>query len=134
MLRRFVRDILTYLPSKLLPAITGMITVPILTRLFLPEDYGNYALAAGLPALLFALAGSGYRASVTRFYPAYKTRAGEHLLCHPRRLSHGGHPRGGGDHCAEHLCLQGLIPERLYPLSSQRSSSSSRLLFLPLMG
>jgi len=64
---------LTYLPTRLLPALTGFITAPILTRLFLPAEYGDYALALGVSDLLFALACSGLGSVPIRFFPAYKT-------------------------------------------------------------
>jgi O-antigen/teichoic acid export membrane protein len=73
--RVFARDLLTYMPSKLLPALTGFISAPILTRLFLPAEYGEYALAAGVADFLFALACSGLASSPVRFYPAYKARS-----------------------------------------------------------
>lgn len=72
MFKRFVRDMLTYAPAKLLPVLTGFITAPILTRLFLPAQYGNWALATGVVDLLFALSVSGYGAGAIRFYAAYK--------------------------------------------------------------
>jgi O-antigen/teichoic acid export membrane protein len=71
----FLKDMLTYLPSKLLPALTGFITAPILTRLFLPAEYGYYALAVGAYDLLFALACSGLASVPNRFYPAYKAES-----------------------------------------------------------
>jgi len=75
MLKTFVRDMVTYLPSKLLPALTGFITAPILTRLFLPAEYGNYALALGVSGFLFALTCSGFGASVIRFFPVYQAKS-----------------------------------------------------------
>jgi len=66
---------LTYLPSKLLPALTAFISVPILTRLFLPADYGNWALADGVSAFLGAMAISGFGAGVIRFFSAYKVKS-----------------------------------------------------------
>lgn len=75
MLQGFVRDMLTYLPSKLLPALTGFISAPILTRLFLPAEYGNYALALGVSSFLFALACSGLGSIPIRFFPAYEAES-----------------------------------------------------------
>lgn len=74
-MKTFVRDMVTYLPSKLLPALTGFITAPILTRLFLPAEYGNWALATGVSGFLFALACSGFGAGAIRFFPAYKAKS-----------------------------------------------------------
>jgi len=75
MLRTFLRDMLTYLPTKLLPALTGFITAPILTRLLLPAEYGNYILALGASEFLFALACSGLASVPVRFFPAYKAKS-----------------------------------------------------------
>ncbi len=75
MLRKFVKDLLIYLPSKFLPALTGLITAPILTRILLPVEYGNWALALGVSDFLFALACSGIGAGAIRLFPAYKTRS-----------------------------------------------------------
>jgi O-antigen/teichoic acid export membrane protein len=75
MLRKFVKDMAIYLPAQFLPAITAFITTPILTRLFLPTEYGQWALATSISAFLVALAASGYGSAVIRFYPAYKAKS-----------------------------------------------------------
>ena len=75
MLKTFLRDMLTYSPTKLLPALTGFITAPILTRLLLPAEYGNYVLALGVSDFLFALACSGLASVPVRFFPAYKAKS-----------------------------------------------------------
>jgi O-antigen/teichoic acid export membrane protein len=75
MLKKFVRDIVAYLPSRLLPALTAFITTPIVTRLFAPAEYANYALALGVSELLVALASSGFGSAVVRFLPQYEMRA-----------------------------------------------------------
>lgn len=66
---------LTYLPAKLLPALTSLITTPIYTRLFLPDEYGNWALATGLTAFLYAFSVSGLGSIVLRFFPVYKAKS-----------------------------------------------------------
>lgn len=66
---------LVYLPTKLLPALTGLITTPILTRIFLPDEYGDWALAVGVTDFLFALAMSGIGTAALRFFPAYKAKS-----------------------------------------------------------
>ena len=43
-IRDFVKDLINYLPSQLGPAIVGFISIPIITRIFSPEIYGNYSL------------------------------------------------------------------------------------------
>jgi O-antigen/teichoic acid export membrane protein len=75
MLKTFVRHMVAYLPSKLLPALTGFITAPILTRLLLPAEYGNWALAAGVYEFLFALSCSGLASVPVRFFPAYRAKS-----------------------------------------------------------
>jgi O-antigen/teichoic acid export membrane protein len=74
MLRRFGRDVMAYLPSKLLPALTGFLSAPILTHLFSPAEYGSYALAVGLADLLFAAALSGIASVPVRFLPDFEVR------------------------------------------------------------
>lgn len=75
MLRKFVKDIAIYAPSQFLPALTAFITTPILTRLFLPAEYGYWAMAASISAFLVALAVSGFGSAMIRFYPAYKAKS-----------------------------------------------------------
>jgi O-antigen/teichoic acid export membrane protein len=74
-LRKFVKDMAIYSPSQFLPALTAFITVPILTRLFPPAEYGYWALAASASAFLVALAVSGFGSAVIRYYPIYKVKS-----------------------------------------------------------
>jgi O-antigen/teichoic acid export membrane protein len=71
---RFAKNFLIYLPTLLLPALTGIITIPIYTRLFRPADYGQYALAIGVIELLFATTCTGFGSGVLRFYPIYSAK------------------------------------------------------------
>lgn len=75
MLKKFVKDIARYSVSQLLPAITAFITTPILTRLFPPAEYGNWALALSIASFLVALTASGLGSAVIRFYPASKANS-----------------------------------------------------------
>ena len=70
-----MKDMAKYSLSQLLPALTSFITTPILTRLFLPAEYGNWALALSVSSFLVALTVSGLGSAVIRFYPAYKARS-----------------------------------------------------------
>lgn len=72
---KFIKDMAKYLLAQLLPALTAFITTPILTRLFPPADYGNWALALSISSFLVALAASGFGSAVIRFYPAYKAKS-----------------------------------------------------------
>ena len=75
MLKKFIKDIAKYSLSKLLPALTAFITTPILTSLFPPEEYGEWALALSVSAFMVALTVSGLGSAVIRFYPAYKAKS-----------------------------------------------------------
>ena len=42
MIRELIKDMVKYLSSYIAPALVGLIAVPILTRLFPPEEYRLY--------------------------------------------------------------------------------------------
>jgi len=71
MIRDLFKDISKYLPSHVIPAIVGIIGIPIITRLFPPEDYGNYVLVLATVSVLSAIASAWLRASIVRFFSAY---------------------------------------------------------------
>lgn len=75
MLKKFIQDIAKYSLSQLLPALTAFITTPILTRLFAPAEYGDWALTLSVSSFLVALAASGFGSAVIRFYPAHKANS-----------------------------------------------------------
>ena len=62
---------MNYFPALALPALTGFISVPILTRLFTPAEYGLWALADGLSDFLLVFGILSLGASVIRFFPAF---------------------------------------------------------------
>jgi len=66
-------DIIKYSPSIMIPAIVGIIFIPIITRLFPPADYGNYVLVIVTISILSTLAG-WVSMSVIRFYPVYEKK------------------------------------------------------------
>jgi len=74
-IKKLAKDMAMYLPSQFLPALTALITTPILTRLFHPAEYGYWALAVGASGFLLALAASGYASSIMRFLPAYAAKS-----------------------------------------------------------
>ena len=65
-------DILKYIPAVLLPRLTGIITVPIITHLFRPELYGAYALVLANVAVLNSATLTGIGSSLLRFLPEYE--------------------------------------------------------------
>ena len=75
MQKAFLRQLFGYLPSKVIPALAGFVITPIVTRLFLPAEYGYWALAGGVSDFLYALACSGIGAATVRFFATYKARA-----------------------------------------------------------
>jgi len=73
--RAFGKDILAYLPSKAVPALIGLIAIPIITRLFEPGDYGNYILVITTVGLLALIPGSLLGTAAVRFFAAYKKQS-----------------------------------------------------------
>jgi O-antigen/teichoic acid export membrane protein len=71
MIKDLFKDIAQYFPSMAIPAMVGILALPIITRLFSPADYGNYVLVIATVSILSALAG-WVSISVVRFYPAYE--------------------------------------------------------------
>lgn len=68
----FIKDIAKYAPAHIVPVITGFIGVPVITRVFLPQDYGNYSLVLATVTVLGTLLG-WLRVSIIRFYPVYES-------------------------------------------------------------
>ncbi|MCD6232858.1 hypothetical protein J7J81_00525 [bacterium] len=71
MTKDFIKDIFKYLPSQIVPAIVGLISIPIITWLFSPADYGNYILVLSTVTVLTTLVGR-LSMGIIRFYPAYE--------------------------------------------------------------
>jgi len=71
MIREFIKDIIKYIPSQIVSAVVGLISIPIITRLFPPADYGNYILVLSTVSILVTLVG-WLDISIIRFYPAYE--------------------------------------------------------------
>jgi len=67
------KDLLKYLPSKIVPAIAGILFLPIVTRLFSPSEYGNYVLVIVTISILSTIVG-WVSMGVVRFYPAYEKK------------------------------------------------------------
>ncbi len=72
MIKELLKDIVKYFPSYVVPAIVGIIAVPIVTRLFPPADYGNYVLVLATVSILSAIASAWINASIIRFFSEYK--------------------------------------------------------------
>lgn len=79
MIKELSKDAVKYLPSYIIPAIVGIVTIPIITRLFSPVDYGNYVLVLTTVFVLSAISTVWIGAAIIRFFPAYRlnNRLGE---------------------------------------------------------
>ena len=60
-----------YLPAQIVPGIVGFISIPIITRLFTPGEYGNYVLVIATIGVLSTIIG-WLPMSIIRFYPVYE--------------------------------------------------------------
>jgi len=71
MTKGFLKDAVKYLPAQIAPGIVGFISIPIITRIFSPKDYGNYSLAMAT-VMIFATFAGWLPMAIIRFYPAYE--------------------------------------------------------------
>ncbi|MBN1694609.1 lipopolysaccharide biosynthesis protein [candidate division WOR-3 bacterium] len=71
MTAKFVRDLLKYLPSMVVPALIGLVTIPIVAHFFTPEDYGQYILVKITISVLLIIIG-WLSMAILRFYPEYE--------------------------------------------------------------
>ncbi len=72
MIQDFIKDMVKYSPAQIVPGIVGFLSIPVITRLFSPQDYGNYSLTIATVMVLTTLLG-WLPMSIIRFYPAYET-------------------------------------------------------------
>jgi len=71
MIRSLFKDMLGYLPAQLVPAVAGIVFLPVITRFLPPEEYGHYTLVMATVSVLTVLT-SWVSIAVVRFYPACK--------------------------------------------------------------
>lgn len=64
--RKTARNLALYLPTVFVRGTIGLISASLLTKLFLPEDYGNYALAFVVYSQLIVLTGGWLSQSIIR--------------------------------------------------------------------
>lgn len=70
--REFFGDLAKYLPSKVLPGLFGLLVIPVLTRLFNPDSYGQYILIISTISVLSILAFEWIGPSIIRYYAEYE--------------------------------------------------------------
>jgi O-antigen/teichoic acid export membrane protein len=66
----FLKDVLKYLPAQVAPGIVGLVSIPVVTHIFPPAEYGDYNLAMATVMVLSTLFG-WLPTAVIRYYPAY---------------------------------------------------------------
>jgi O-antigen/teichoic acid export membrane protein len=71
-IKKFIKNFTKYSPSAVIPALIGFLTIPLLTKLFDPSQYGNYVLAMVVVSFLVSIIGSLWGSSAKRFYIVYK--------------------------------------------------------------
>lgn len=71
MIKTTLKDMFKYLPAQVVPGIVGFISIPIITRLFAPGEYGNYVIVISTTSIFSTIVGWLYL-SIIRFYPAYE--------------------------------------------------------------
>lgn len=74
MIRDLIKDLAKYIPSYIVPAIMGIIFVPVITRLFPPDDYGNYVLVSITVSILSSTATTWISGAIIRFSRAYELK------------------------------------------------------------
>ena len=66
------RDTLSYFPVKIVPAITGLVTIVILTRNLAPDEYGTYSVVMATVLLISQIFGTWLSNAVLYVYPDYR--------------------------------------------------------------
>lgn len=72
-MKEMVQDLLRYFPARLVPAVVGFVSIPVLTNLFPPDDYGDYRLVLAAVSLLGPFVG-WLSYAILRFYPEYEKK------------------------------------------------------------
>lgn len=82
MLRKglFLKDIINYIPSKVIPIILGIMTVSILTRVLTTEEYGLYSLIITTVSIIGSILFGWINNSYLRFYETYRENNKEGLF------------------------------------------------------
>ena len=70
-IKNIIADSVKYFPSKFIPIFINFVSLPILTRLLQPAQYGHYALIVAQITLFTNIAAGWINNSIIRFYPDY---------------------------------------------------------------
>lgn len=69
--RSLHRDMIRYIPVKLMPAVVGLASIVVLTRALSPDQYGLYSVVITTVLLMVQLGGSWLYTAVLFVYPEY---------------------------------------------------------------
>lgn len=75
------KDIMFYLPAKILEGVVGFITIGVYTRLFTPEIYGDYGVINPTINVIFLIILGWLMHSLYRYINAYKDKNNVEELC-----------------------------------------------------
>ena len=81
MIRFFTKDLIKYIPSQIIPSLISIITIPIITRLFIPSEYGNYILIVSTASIILNI-GSWSGPAILRYYPEFIKKKKTDLVMH----------------------------------------------------
>ena len=65
------KDTISYIPGIILPILIGILIIPIYTRIFSPEEYGNYIALLTIFSVIQALSSSWIGSTIIRFNERY---------------------------------------------------------------
>lgn len=71
---KFLKDFLNYSPATIIVALVGFFTIPLLTKIFNPVEYGNYVLTISIVGVLSTIIESLWGNSLTRFFNFYMNK------------------------------------------------------------
>lgn len=66
------KDMIRYVPAKIIPAIIGVISIPVFTNIFPPDEYGIYSMAVSAVSLVSNILTGWLAFSALRFYDQFK--------------------------------------------------------------
>lgn len=72
MTRGFLKDVVRYLPARILPGAFGLLVLPLFTRLFTPGEYGVYTIILTTVGVLTVITNEWLGPSAIRFYSQFE--------------------------------------------------------------
>ncbi len=79
-IKRTFKDSLTYLPTRVVPAVIGILLIRVLTTALSPDEYGHYQIALSTFGLIRVFSTVWLSTSVTRFFLSYKKSQRENVF------------------------------------------------------